>query len=231
MSDFAETETLFRQSAPLAGKLRVDVPSRIGRRIIAPALPEFLDQHPPMEIEIGVTDRPIDLIQEGVDCVIRVGELEDSRLVARRIGQLMLINCASAGYLAHYGKPTKIEDLNRHMMIGYASPLSSRIDEWEYADDGQLKTVAVPRRATVNSAETYIACCLAGLGPIQVPAYDVREYLASGELVEVLPELRPVPMPIALVYPSRQHLSRRLRAFMDWVVSLFETHRLLDDTR
>lgn len=223
LADYEEAESLFRgTSAHLHGKLRVNVPGRIGRRIIAPALPEFFANHPDIEIELGVTDRAVDLVQEGIDCALRVGPLSDSSLIARKVADLELVNCASPGYLETHGTPRRIADLERHVAVAYASPASGRVEDWEWLEKSEVRTRPMRAQVTVNSAEAYIACCLAGLGLIQVPAYDVADHLAAGRLVEVLPRHRAAPMPMHILYPHRQHLSRRLKAFVDWLTPLLE---------
>lgn len=221
VADVEETEALFRHSAASpAGRLRIDVPGRIGRLIIAPALPDFLARYPEIDIELSVTDRAANLIEDGIDCVLRVGPLSDSGLIARSVGELPLINVANPDYLAAHGTPQSPADLDGHRAVNYASPTTGRIEPWEWLEDGVLRTRALPGRVTVNSAEAYIACCLAGLGLIQIPAYDVAEHLATGELVEVMPRHRAAPMPMTLLYPHRRHLSRRLQVFADWLVAL-----------
>lgn len=221
LADYEETETLFRQStAKPGGKLRINVPGRLGRLVIAPALPDFFAAYPDIEIDMGVTDRTVDLVQEGIDCVIRVGPLADSTLVSRKIGDLILLNCASPAYLARHGTPHAIADLERHLAVNYASPASGRTEDWEYVEGGKIHLLKLKSRVTVNNAEAYIACCLAGLGLIQIPAYDVRAHIEAGELVEMMSGLRAAPMPITLLYPHRQHASRRLQAFLDWVTAL-----------
>lgn len=227
ISDVEDTVNLFRQTAAQpSGKLRIDVPGRIGRLIIAPALPDFLDLHPAIDIDFGVTDRAVDLIEEGVDCALRVGPLSNSGLVARPIGKLRLINVASPAYLERQGIPAVPDDLTRHRAVNYASPSSGRVEEWEWIEDGQLRTLPMRGRITVNSAEAYIACCLAGLGLIQIPAYDVRRHVAAGELVEVMADYRAEAMPMTLLYPHRQHLSRRLQVFADWLEVLLRKEML-----
>ncbi|RWR04991.1 LysR family transcriptional regulator [Paenirhodobacter populi] len=221
IADVEETENLFlnRQARPV-GKLRIDVPGRIGRLILAPALPEFLDRYPGVEIDLGVTDRAIDLIGEGVDCALRVGPLPDSGLIARGIGDLPLTNVASPAYLSRHGTPESPADLSGHLAVNYASPTTGRVEPWEWVENGTPQTMEMRGRVTVNSAEASIACCLAGLGLLQIPAYDVRGHLEAGELVEVLPQHRAAPLPMTLLYPHRQHLSRRLRVFADWLEDL-----------
>ncbi len=221
IADVEDTENLFRQTAAQpSGKLRIDVPGRIGRLIIAPALPAFFDLYPQIEIDLGVTDRAVNLVEDGIDCVLRVGPLADSGMIARPIGKLPLINVASPAYLERHGIPSAPLDLDTHLAVNYASPSSGRVEDWEWLDNGVLHTLAMRAHVTVNSAEAYIACCLAGLGLIQIPAYDVRSHIEAGELVEVMPYHRCEPMPMALVYPHRQHLSRRLQVFADWLEAL-----------
>lgn len=221
IADVEETENLFRHSiVGPSGTLRADMPGRIGRLIVAPALPEFLERYPQISVELGVTDRAVNLIEERVDCVLRVGTLCDSGLVARAIGDLPLINVASPAYLARHGVPRTPADLERHRLVNYASPSNGRVAPWEWVEGDEVKRVALRARVTVNSAEAYIACCLAGLGLIQIPAYDVNAHLRAGELVEVLPDHRAAPMPMTLLYPHRQHLSRRFQVFAEWLEAL-----------
>ena len=228
VADVEEAETLFlHTAAEPSGRLRVDVPGRIGRLIIAPALPAFLDRYPQIDIDLGVTDRAINLIEDSADCVVRVGPLGDSGLIARPLGNLTLINVASARYLARHGTPQTPDDLGAHWAVNYASPSTGRIEEWEWREQGAARSIAMRGRVTVNSAEAYIACCIAGLGLIQIPAYDVKRHLDAGELVEVMPQHRAMPMPMTLLYPHRQHLSRRLQVFADWLTALLKEKLLV----
>lgn len=223
IADFEEVEGLFRQSGSrVEGKLKVDVPGRIGRLVIAPALPDFLDRYPGIDIMLGSTDRAVDLIEDGVDCALRVGTLSDSRLIARPIAKLTLINVASAAYLERFGTPIQPQDLDRHWAVKYASPASGRVEPWEWIESGELRTKMLRGRVVVNSAESYIACCRAGLGLIQVPQFDVRDQVTSGKLIEVMPKFRAQPMPMNLLYPHRQHLSRRHQLFADWLEQLLK---------
>lgn len=223
LADLAEGESLFRVAGRgPRGRLRVDVPSRIARRTIAPALPAFFAACPEIGLELRSSDRAVDLVEEGVDFAIRVGELRDSRLAARRLGTLRMANLASPAYLERHGTPAMPADLDGHFAVAYASPSNGRIDEWECVEDGRVVTRPMRAMVTVNNAETYIACCLAGLGLIQIPAYDAREHLREGSLVEVLAPWPAAPMPLSALYPHRRHLSPRVTAFLDWLVPLFE---------
>ncbi|WDS37451.1 LysR family transcriptional regulator [Pseudoxanthomonas sp.] len=223
IADMDETEQLFRQAPQaLAGRLKVDLPSRIGRLIVAPALPDFLRQYPQIDVELGMGDRAVNLVEDAVDCVLRVGPLEDSQLVARPVGPLPLLNVASADYLRRHGTPSNTTDLDAHWAVLYASPTSGRVEPWEWRENGELLARRMRGRITVNSAEASIACCLAGLGLIQIPAYDVRDELAAGRLVEVLPDHRADPLPMTLLYPHRRHLSQRLQVFLDWLHAVLQ---------
>ncbi|WP_374309433.1 LysR family transcriptional regulator [Methylocella sp.] len=218
LADVEEVENLFRHDgAGVAGRLRVDVPGRIGRLVIAPALPELLARHPALDVDLGVTDRAVNLVEDRVDCVLRVGPIEDSSLVGRRLGELGLVNVASPAYLAQRGVPRSPDDLSGHLAVNYASPSSGRVEDFEWVEGGERRALAMRARVTVNSAEAYIACALAGLGLIQIPAYDVRGHIASGELREVMPDHRAAPLPMSLLRLRSRRFSRRLEVFADWL--------------
>jgi LysR family transcriptional regulator, regulator for bpeEF and oprC len=223
IADVEETEGLFKQTAAQpSGRLRIGVPGRIGRLIVAPALPGFLERYPGIDIELGSTDRAVNMVEDGVDCVLRVGPLGDSGLISRSIGVLPLVNVASPGYLERHGVPLTPGDLPEHWAVNYASPSTGRVEDWEWVEDGVLRQLPMRGRTTVNSAEAYIACCLAGLGLIQIPAYDVKAELDAGELVDVLSGYRAEAMQMTLLYPHRQHLSRRLQVFAEWLETLLK---------
>jgi len=225
VADMEDLEQQFRPAdAEVAGRLRVDAPSRVARRFIVPALPDFLARHPGIDIELGASDHLVDLVREGVDCALRVGPLTPNSLVARPLGAFEMVNCASPAYLARSGTPRLPKDLDAHLAIGYGLPLGDRATNWEWMENGQPRTWRIASRLSVNHVETYIASALAGLGLIQVPRFDVRELLAAGELIEVMPAARPAPMPVHLVYPHRRHLSRRVPVFLDWIAELLAPH-------
>ncbi|MBV8045863.1 MAG: LysR family transcriptional regulator [Paludibacterium sp.] len=206
--------------APLTGRLKVEAPSRFARNVLAPALPSFLADHPELTLELGSSDRQVDLVREGVDCVLRVGALVDSSLVARPLGEMAMINCASPGYLAQHGTPQHPSDLSRHWMVNYAVSPSGKVSPWSWQQAGREHHLDLPGRVTVDSAEMYVACALAGMGLIQIPAHDVDKLIATGALVEVLADWHPSPMPIWAVYPHRRHVPRRVQLFIDWLQGL-----------
>lgn len=228
LAEVEEIDHLFQQSSrQVSGRLNVDVPSRIARRLVAPALPALLRRHPRLQLALGSSDRAIDLIQEGVDCAVRIGALHNSSLVSRPLGTIALVNCASPAYLREQGMPQAPQDLVQgHWMVGYASPTTGRELPWEIvaSDGAAAQALAVPSRVVVNNAESYIACCLAGLGLIQIPRFDVEALLRSGDLVEIMPAHRAAAMPVALLYPHRRQRSRRLAIFLEWFEELMRKH-------
>ncbi|MBH8614205.1 LysR family transcriptional regulator [Pseudomonas mohnii] len=220
--DIDDIDQLFQShQEQVMGRLEVDVPSRIARRLLIPALPEFLKHHPRLQLGLGSTDRAIDLVLEGVDCVIRFGTPQNSSLVVKPLGQVLLINCASPEYLAEFGVPTQPADLqDKHRCIGYMAGGTTQEAPWEYCVDGVEHSLDLPGRLVVNNAESYIAACCAGLGLIQVPLFDVQHLLERGDLVEVMAAYRPAPMTVSVLYPNRRQRSRRLGAFIDWFTTL-----------
>ncbi|MFM1701999.1 LysR family transcriptional regulator [Aeromonas salmonicida] len=218
LADIEEFNGLFRPHGQLSGQLRVDMPSRMARHLVIPALPAFLAAHPDLQLMLSSTDRRVDLVREGFDCVIRAGELESSSLVARPLGHYRQINCASATYLARHGTPQALADLAQHRLVHYGAGPGSREAGFEYLQaDGSRAVLAMAGALTVNDSETYLAAALAGLGIIQMPRVGVEALLASGELVMVLPQWQAPPLPIHALYAHRRQLSPRVQAFIHWL--------------
>jgi LysR family transcriptional regulator, regulator for bpeEF and oprC len=222
LGEVEETESSFRDVAKgPKGRLRIDVPSVIGRQILIPRLCEFHCRYPEVELVIGMGDRQVDLVREAVDCVIRVGELQDSTLVARRIGSFKSITCAAPEYIERHGVPTSIDDLQDHYAVHYFSSRTGRTIDWDFVVDGISTPIKMRGNISVNDAEAYVACGVQGFGLIQPARFMVLSYLASGTLLEVLPQLSPSPMAISVAYMQNRHLSPKVRAFVDWVADLF----------
>lgn len=225
LSNLDELDGLFHHDpTSISGKLRVDMPVGVARNLVMPRLPAFLHQYPGLELELSSSDRLVDLIREGFDCVVRVGALKDSGLIARPLGKLTQINCASPQYLARFGYPESLDDLASHAVVHYAVNLGTRAQGFEIATDNGPRWIKTGGMLTVNSTETYHAACLAGLGIIQVPRVGVREALRAGTLVEVLPQYRAEPMPVSLLYPHRRNLSRRVHLFMEWLTGVMKDY-------
>ncbi len=218
LADVDELEGLFQQGATnLTGRLRIDMPSAMAKNHILPRLPEFLTQHPHLQLEISSTDRRVDLIREGFDCVIRVGKLTDSSLIARALGKLELLNYASPSYLERFGVPQSLEDLSRHHLVHYTPTLGAKSAGFEFVENGEHKAIAMSGNITVNNSDAYQAACLAGFGIAQMPRIGAQEYVANGRLIELLTDYRAEPMQVSLLYPNRRNLVRRVQVFMDWV--------------
>lgn len=220
LDDMEDLQGMFRRDTQLKGRLRVDMSSGLARQLVIPRLPGFLERHPGLEIELSGTDRRVDLVREGFDCVVRVGPLDDNTLVARPLGVMHIVNCASPAYLAARGVPRSLEDLSRHALVHYVGTLGQRSPGFEYHDGQAYRSVPMRGAITVNSGEAYSAAALAGLGIIQVPRLGARVALAAGTLVEILPECVAEAMPVTLLYAQRRHLPRRVAAFMDWLAAL-----------
>lgn len=221
LADLEETEAVFsaaRQNPK--GLLRVDMPAGVGRLIVIPALPQFTARYPLIELEIGLNDRPVDLIREGVDCVLRGGSTLDDSLVARPLCMLDQVTCASPQYLQRRGTPQCLDDLEGHQMVEYFSNSTGKRYGLEFIADAQLRLIDLPKHVSVNSADGYLAACEAGYGLVQTPYYHVARQLKEGRLVEVLREMPPPAMPLTALYPPHRQLSRRVRVFVDWMVEL-----------
>ena len=227
IADAEETYGMFRSgAAALVGRVRVDMPVAIARDVVMPRLADFLTKYPLVTVELGSTERRVDLIVEGYDCVVRVGAVVATELIARPLGRFTVVSCASPAYLGRLGLPRRTEDLapRGHRLVHFASVLGTSRDSFEYMDGDDCHYVPLPGVLTVNNAEAYVAGCLAGIGIIQTPLVTVEAHLRAGSLVEVLPDHRPGPMPVSLLYPHRRNLARRVRVFMDWLDGILRAH-------
>jgi len=221
VADFDALRSMFRSGADvLTGRLRIDMSVAMASRIVLPRLGGFMAMHPQLLVDLGTADRRVDVIREGYDVVLRAGTLQDSSLVARPLGSYRLVNCASPAYLEQYGTPRTPDDLARHRVVHYDALLGGSAASWEWFDGENTHAAPVEAALTVNGTVAYEMACVAGLGLIQAPEAGLREHLRDGALVEVLPEFRPAPMPLAFVYPTRRHVPARALAFMDWAQAL-----------
>ena len=219
LSDMDELQTMFQLQTPnaLKGRVRLDMSTVVARQAVLPRRPELLQQHPQLQVEISSTERRVDLVREGFDCVVRAGKVTEPGLIARPVGALRMANCVSPGYAARCGLPQSIDDLARHTLVHYAATLGVKTTGFEYLEQGAEIALPMQGAITVNNAEAYQAACLAGLGLIQVPFVGVRELIDQGRLLEVLPRWPAPPMPLSLVYANRRNLSTRVRYVMDWL--------------
>jgi DNA-binding transcriptional LysR family regulator len=213
------------------GRLRVDVGTGVARLLIIPNLAEFHARYPDIQVDLGVSDRVVDLIGDNVDCVIRGGELSDQSLVARRIGNLEFITVASPGYLERHGTPQHPIDIeSRHNSVIYFSPQSGRHYPLEFRKGDESIDITGPYLVSVNESNAYLSAALAGLGVAQITTFQATPYLDNGSLVQLLPEWSQPLLPVYVVYPPNRHLSAKVRAFVDWAAELFQREPHLQRT-
>ena len=220
LAEAEEVQSMFAvDGAPLKGRLRVDMPTELAQRVIIPALPQLLERHPELAFELSSTDRRVDLVQEGFDCVIRLGPIVDETLIARPLGKLRMINAASPDYLARYGTPHTLDDLRtqQHRMVHYAQTLGAKPVGWEYPNENGYAYLSLPGEIQVNSVQIAHAAGLAGIGLMQAGLSSLAHHIQRGALVEVLPDFRPEPLSAWVVVAHRRNLSRRVRSFIHWL--------------
>jgi DNA-binding transcriptional LysR family regulator len=215
---------MFKSASDLRGRVRVDLPVGFARNLVIPRLPELLAQHPRLDLVLSTTDRLVDAVREGFDCVLRVGELADSGLIARRLGALPMVNCASPAYLRRFGTPRGPADLAQHRLVHYAPNLSADDASFECHDGARWVELPMARSITVNNTDAYLAACLAGLGIIQAPRLGLAPYLAAGTLVEILPAFTCAPLPVSIVHAHGRGVPRHVRLVMDWMATVLAPH-------
>ncbi|RZV03004.1 UNVERIFIED_ORG: DNA-binding transcriptional LysR family regulator [Serratia quinivorans] len=220
LADIEDAEMAFAGAKP-RGLLRIDVHGTLARHFLLPELPDFLAQYPDIELFMSEGDRLVDPVREGIDCVVRVGRLKDSDMVARRLGELDEVTCAAPDYLQRFGTPHSLDELDGHRMVGFRSSASGTIMPLEFNVEGQSHQVTLPCTVSVSAAESLVAAAQMGLGIIQVPRYHLRDSLDNGSLLPLLPQFPSTPMPVSLLYPRNRQLSPRVRVFIDWFSKAF----------
>jgi DNA-binding transcriptional LysR family regulator len=224
IADLEDAEAAFDGAKP-RGLLRVDVHGTLARHFVLPRLPAFLAEYPDIALYMSEGDRLVDLVREGIDCVVRVGDLQDSDMVARRLTMLKEITCAAPAYFERFGMPASVEALEGHRMVGFRSSATGNLLPLEFSVDGALRNVTLPATVAVNGAESLVAAARLGLGLIQLPRYHVESDLEAGTLLLVLPAFPPSPTPVSLLYPRNRQLSSRVRVFIDWLLRAFRDRR------
>jgi LysR family transcriptional regulator for bpeEF and oprC len=217
-------ESLGQRHASPQGLLRVEVPTLIARLVIVPALPSFFARYPDIQLELGCSERRADLIEEGIDCAVWIGELEDSTMIARRIGLLYFGTCAAPSYLAAHGQPRHPDELTAHRCINHFSPRTGKIFEWVFAKNGVRTQTLLRGYIALDDENSYVAAAEAGLGVAQIPAFVLKEAMERGSLELLLGDWFAEPAPLNVVYPQNRHLSVKIRVFVDWVAELFSEH-------
>jgi LysR family transcriptional regulator for bpeEF and oprC len=223
LADLTEaTEALGYAKTKPAGKLRVAASSAVGRAALIPNLVEFEQRYPDIRLELTMCDFPFDLNEEGFDCAIRMGELADSSLIARKIGHFSNVLCASPAYLARHGTPRSIEDLKSHRAVNFVHPATGKPSQWQFDSPGGRVAVDVDAHMMINDGESVIQAAIAGLGIIQAPHCLAACALSKGMLEIIMTDTISTGSNLWIVYPQKRHLSARVQAFIEWTSELFQ---------
>jgi DNA-binding transcriptional LysR family regulator len=223
IADANDTQNaLMGQQLQPTGILRVSCPASFAIAKMQTTFADFLEQYPLISLELDLNNRKVDLIADGFDVVVRATpQLEDSSLISRRIMRSRAITLASPAYLQRFGTPQRPEDLSDHHCITYSYLKNPRL--WHYRNQyGKDITVEVNSRVSSNSSEMEISLCLAGHGIARIPAFLFTDEISSGRLVELFRDCQPMPIDIYLIYPSRKHMSAKVRSFIDFVAARME---------
>ena len=216
------------QSLP-SGRLRVEMAGAFADEIVIPALCDFHSRYPDIRIDLGVGDRLVDYLAENVDCALRAGMPSDQSLIARRVAEVRLVTCAAPAYIQKFGMPERPEDLETdHYAVNYFRPQTGRTVPFEFIGNNETLEINARYVLSVNDSRSYITAAANGLGIVQAPNFMVRDALAQGSLVPVLPSWNRSPLPLHIVYPPNRHLSNKVRVFVDWLAKLLVTSRVGD---
>lgn len=222
--EVAEARFTGRNTASPSGRLRVALPATLGKNIILPRLAAFFAAYPDLELVISFADRLVDLTEEGADCAVRVGALQDSAMIGRQVGTMPCILCAAPAYAARHGLPQTVAALREHRSVQHFSGRTGRVLEWDLLVDGSWTKVALGGPVAVNDADANLLCALQGLGIARCGIYQARPHLLDGSLVPVLPDTPLPALPISLVYPKGRMATPKLRVFAAWLAALFDNH-------
>ncbi len=217
-------ETLSQRVASPRGRVRVDAPTLIARSVIVPALPRLFAQFPDIELALACNERHFDLVAEGIDCALWIGEIGDAGLVARRVGFIYFATCAAPAYIAAHGLPAHPRELAQHRCINHFSPRTGETVEWVFSKGEERVQAVFPGHLALEDENSYVSAAEAGLGIAQMPAFVVKEAMERRALDLVLGDWFPEPAPLHVVYPHSRHLSRKVRVFVDWLVALIDDH-------
>ncbi|WP_412726220.1 LysR family transcriptional regulator [Alteromonas sp. D210916BOD_24] len=232
LADWEALESQFISDPSLiAGELRIDMPSRFATYFLLPRLHEFISAYPHIKLKVSSVDHQVNLVKEGFDCVIRVGDLHDSSLIAKPLFTYAMYNCVSTSYARQYGVPQSLDDLTDHSLIEYSHALSQTEGEFEYFSGNEVKSVIMPSVISVNSTEAYYRACINGLGIAQIPMMKKQRELDEAGLISVLPQFQAKPMPVNLLYISRRHMPKRLSVFIEWLQQRVEEDGLTAKVR
>jgi LysR family transcriptional regulator for bpeEF and oprC len=223
LADIDDLEAGFHgRDERLRGRLRIELPDTVATALVVPALPDFHARYPHIELSIGICNRAVDLVGEGVDCSVQLGELPDSGLIARRLGTFEHVTCATPAYLEAHGTPKTLDELAQHVAVNCVSARTGRPCDFDFEVDGEAVTVKMAGFVQVTDEHAYLACGLQGLGLIQPPRIAALPYLRSGQLREVLPQWKSMPMNVSVAFVKSRQAAPRVSAFVDWLAELFE---------
>jgi DNA-binding transcriptional LysR family regulator len=232
LADLADIECSTQQSlAKPSGRVRIEAGSALATHVIVPALPDFRRTYPDISVDLGVGNRHADLVAEGVDCAVRVGEVTEQNLVARRVGEYHGVTCATPAFLAEQGTPSVPADLAHFCTVGLMSSRTARPIVFRYTNGRESFELPLDHRYVVSDTNAYLAAGLAGLGIIQAPSYGVSAPLRDGRLIALLEDWWIDSIPVHVLYPPNRYLSAKVRVFIDWLVALFDQHESLRRTR
>lgn len=221
LADLEETDNSFRDVLP-KGLLRVNLQGTLTKHFVMPALGDFLNQYPDMTLHMSEDDRLVDLVREGVDCVLRAGKLQDSSMIGRQVAQMEQVTVASPAYLTRHGCPADLAALRTHLAVNYVSSATGRASGLDFTVNSKVVSINLRAVVSVSGAELYTGAALTGLGLVQVPRYRIASELEEGRLKIVLPGFPPPPLPVSVLYPQNRQLSARVRVFTQWLSHCFE---------
>ncbi|ARJ42707.1 LysR family transcriptional regulator [Pantoea alhagi] len=213
----------FSPTLPPQGRLRLDVPLALAHAILIPNLRHFQALYPGIEVVLVSSDKKTDLITEGVDCLVRLGALQDSSFISKRLGNIRMVTCAAPSYLQQHGQPETLADLDKHRAINFFSDHSRDVMEWKFIEDGSIVSLRPASSLLVDNSDILLSCGLAGLGIIQATFDAVAPHIASGALEEILTQYPSVSKPVSVMYPDRRYLSPKVRVFIDWFSEVLAT--------
>ncbi|WP_414444600.1 LysR family transcriptional regulator [Burkholderia sp. 22PA0106] len=222
LDDIDEMEAgVGRSRRSASGRVRVSLPGSVAKGVLIPALPAFVAAYPDVTIDLVVSDRPVDLVGESLDCAIRVGNVISDEVVSKRAGDAWNIVCASPAYLAAHGEPATLDNLQQHIGVHYISQVTGRVQPWDFSVDGNPHALRMKSVVTVDDADAYVACGVAGLGIVCGSFYSLRPQLESGGLRRILAQYEVSPRPVHVIYRPDRHLPRKTRVFIDWFCGIY----------
>ena len=226
LADIDEAESaLSNRSESLRGRLRVEMPGAIAHAVVLPSIADFHARHPHIELAVGVSSRTVDLVSDGVDCRIQLGNLPNSGLIARRLGDIERVTCGSPAYLKQHGVPRTLDDLSRHVGIKFSAGQNGPCQGFDFHAAGQLTKVKLDGFLQIDDEHGCLLAGIEGVGLLQPSRLAAELYLRSGQLREVLPAWPPMPSPVSLVYLAGRQMSSRLRALVDWLSERFDENQ------